>query len=130
MNHLWECLSTVCALGLGFRDFVSASSLLLNESQALADFQYLHCVLHPDSKLHQWPDSSGFLSAVRHCRVPLFALQQRVPTLGIQLHCSVCPWQQGNAGNASLTQHGAGCVHQSVHPAHPGVFQSCLLTWH
>lgn len=49
MNRWWECQSTVCAPGLGFRDFASASSLLLNESQALADFQYLHCVQHPDS---------------------------------------------------------------------------------
>lgn len=43
----------------------------------MADFQYLHCVLHPDSKLAR-ADSSGLLSAVRHCWVPAFALQQGV----------------------------------------------------
>lgn len=124
MKRWWECLSTVCAPGLDFRGFASASSLLPRKSQTLADFQYLLCVLHPDSKLHQLPeqihqaayqlsDTAGCL-----CLPP----QQCVPTLPIQLHCRNVPMAPGNAGNASLAQHRAGCVRQCVHPADPGVY--------
>lgn len=97
----------------GFQRFslclISASQRVTGESQALADFQYLHCVLHPDSKLHQWPEqihqASYQLSDTAGC---LCLPCSRVFLPLIQLPCSVFLWQQGNAGNVSLCP--SGCA--------------------
>lgn len=100
----------VCT-SLGFRGFASASSLLPSKSQALADLQYLHCVLHPDSRLHQWPEQIHPLAAVRHCCASV------CPAAG----CS-CPrdpaassvWQQGNVGTLLCPSVWAPCPCRAV----------------